>query len=215
MKFLTHNFGWKLVSLIAAFFIWMNVANEPRLATVVSVPVEYSNFPENLDISSNIVENIDVEARGPSGQLRSLGDSHLAAIIDFSSVRVPGERTFTLTPAQLNLPLGIELVRTIPAQLRFRFEARATRAVKVSVPFSGNLPAGLSIAGMDIEPPQLQISGPQSHVLASKSLVSDPFDLSRVNGDTVETLAVYAPEPEVRIVQRPQVTVKIRVQHAQ
>jgi len=211
MDFLTRNLLWKLLALVAAFGVWLNVANEPDLATIVSVPVEYNHFPKDLEISSDIVETIDLEARGPSGQLRSLHDSRIAAIVDFASVTAPGERTFTLTTAELKLPRGIELIRTIPAQLRFRFEKRATRAVPVEVPFSGKLPAGFSISKVDIEPSKLSIAGPESHVLASGKLVSDPFDLTSVTGDTGQTLSVYASESEVRILNTPQVRVKIRV----
>src|SRR5579863_5680366 len=167
MSFITRNLLWKLLTLVAAFGVWLNVANEPELATIVSVPVEYNHFPKDLEISSDIVENIDLEARGPSGQLRGLHDSRIAAIVDFAGVTAPGERTFTLTNAELKLPRGIELIRTIPAQLRFKFERRATRSVAVTVPLSGKLPEGFSIAGVDINPPQLQIAGPESHVLGS------------------------------------------------
>jgi hypothetical protein len=212
MSFLTRDLLWKLVALAAAFGIWLNVSNEPELATIVSIPVEYNHFPKDLEISSDIVETIDLEARGPSGQLRNLHDSRIAAIVDFASVTAPGERTFTLTTAELKLPRGIELIRTIPAQLRFRFERRATRSVSVEVPFSGKLPAGVSMAGVDIDPPQLQIVGPESHVLGSGKLMSDPFDLTNITSETTQTLAVYAAEPEVRIVDKPQVRVKIRVQ---
>ncbi|HEX4276785.1 MAG TPA: CdaR family protein [Bryobacteraceae bacterium] len=212
MKFLTRNLLWKLIALAAAFAVWLGVANEPDLATIVSVPVEYNNFPKDLEISSDIVEAIEVEARGSSGQLRTLHDARIAAIVDFASVTVPGERTFTLTPAQLNLPRGLELIRTIPAQLRFTFERRTTREVPVNVPYSGKLAPGLSIAGIEIHPPNLKIAGPESHVLQSNRLASDPFDLTNVAGDTEQTLSVYAAEPEVRILDAPQVKVKIRVQ---
>jgi YbbR domain-containing protein len=211
VKFLTQHAGWKLFSLAAAFVVWMSVASEPELATIVSVPVEYSNFPADLEISSDILETIDVEARGPAGQLRSLADSRTAAVVNFASVRVPGERTFTLTTNELKLPRGIELIRTIPAQLRYTFEQRETRAVPVEVPFSGKLAPGLSIAQIDIQPPQLRIVGPASRVRAAKSLTADPFDLTHVNVEAQGTLAVYASEPQVRFIGTPQVTVKIRV----
>ena len=213
MRFLTQNLLWKLFALIAAFGVWLNVASEPELATIVSVPVEYNNFPKDLEISSNIVESIDLEAHGSAGQLRSLSDSPIAAIVDFASVKEPGERTFTLTASELKLPRGIDLVRTIPAQLRFKFERRTTRAVPITVVFSGKLPPGYSVAQTDIEPPELTIAGPESHVAGSKNLISDPFDLTGVTGDVERNLAVFAAEPEVRILNAPQVTVKIRVRH--
>jgi hypothetical protein len=211
IRFLTQNLIWKLLALVAAFGIWWNVSNEPDLATIVSVPVEYKNFPKNLEISSDIVEAIDLEARGPSGQLRNLHNSPIAAIIDFATVQAPGERTFTITTNELKLPRGIEMVRTIPAQLRFQFEKSATREVTVKVPFSGMLAPGLSIGSIDVQPQQLEIAGPESHVVGSGPLTADPFDLTNVSGDTQQTLSVYAAESEVRILTKPQVTVKIRV----
>jgi diadenylate cyclase len=211
IKLITRNFLWKVLALVVAFLVWLNVANEPELATIVSVPVEYKNFPMDLEISSEIVEAINVEARGSSGQLRGLHDARLAAIIDFASVKSPGERTFTMTTGELNLPRGIDLIRTIPAQLRFQFERSATRQVAVNVPFSGKMPLGFSIARVDIEPGQLRIAGPESHVMGSGKLISDPFDLSSITGDAEQTLSVYSEEPEVRILSAPRVKVKIHV----
>ena len=213
MQFLTRNLVWKLLSLVVAFFFWLGVAREPDLATIISVPVEYNNFPGGLEISSRITESIAVEARGPAGQLRGLHDSRIAAVIDFSTVNAPGERTFTLTTKQLNLPRGISLIRTIPAQLRFTFEKQLTREVSVSVKFSGTLPQGLSLGEVDVEPKELSITGPESRVRESKDLISDPFDLTAVTGDSQQILGVYESEPEVRILDAPQVTVKVHIQH--
>jgi YbbR domain-containing protein len=213
MRFLTHNIGWKLLALAAAFGVWFNIASEPELATIFSAPVEYKNYPKELEISSDIVEAIDVEARGPSGQLRDLNEARISAIVDFSTVNAPGERTFTLTQKELRLPRGIELIRTIPAQLRFKFEHRATRALKVEVPTSGSLRSGFAISFLEVQPPELSIAGPESRVAAVKKALADPLDLNLVKGDSQQVLAVYIPEPEVRFLTVPRVTVKIHVEH--
>ncbi len=88
------------------------------------------------------------------------------------------------------------------------------RAVSVTVPLSGKPPTGFSVAQVDVEPPDLTIAGPESRVLDTKQLRSDPFDLTGVTADTTRTLAVYAEESEVRILNAPQVTVKIRVRQS-
>jgi YbbR domain-containing protein len=213
MKFLTHNIGWKLIALAVAFGVWFNIASEPELATIFSAPVEYKNYPKHLEISSNIVEAIDVEARGPSGKLHDLSETRVSAIIDFASVNAPGERTFTLTQKELSLPEDIQLVRTIPAQLRFTFEQRATRALKVEVPTSGTLRAGLKIAFLEVQPPELSIAGPESRVAAVQKAVSDPLDLNLVKEDSEQVLAVYMKEREVRFLTTPRVTVKVHVKN--
>jgi YbbR domain-containing protein len=211
IHFFTHNVWWKLLSLVAAFFIWMEVASEPELATVISAPVEYKNFPKDLEISSNVIDSVEIEARGASGRLRELTDSRIAAIVDFSDVKGPGERTVTLTVAQLNLPQGIALIRIIPAQLRFHFEKRMTKVLPVQVPYSGLLPPGMTILSQEVIPRGLTIVGPESRVEAVTRATTDPFDLTHVTGDTQQKLSVYLADPEVRFVGVPQVTVKIHV----
>ena len=211
---LTRNFVWKAVSVVIAVAVWLAVASEPELATIVSVPVEYRNYPSDLEISSTIVSTINVEARGPAGRLSGLHDARIAAVVDFGSVKAPGERTFTLTASSLNLPRGVELIRTIPSQLRFTFEQHLTKMLPVDVPLSGQLPPGLKIASMEVEPQELQVGGPKSHVMRATRLVADPVDVSRLSRNTRQTIAVYASDPEVRLLSQPQVTVKIQVEQA-
>ena len=212
MHFITNNIGWKLLSLVAAFFIWVNIASEPELSAIIAAPVEYRNFPKDLEISSEIVESIDVEAHGPANQLREVSDSHLAAVVDFSSVTAPGERTFTLTSAEVKLPRGIQLIRIIPAQLRFDFEHKLTRSVAVQVPYSGKLAPGLRMVSQTVTPATLTIAGPESRVQAVLKVESDPFDLTQVTRDVTQKLSVYIGEPQVRFLNTPQVTVDIHVE---
>ena len=75
-KFFTYNAGWKLLSLAAAVLIWISVASEPELATYVSAHVEYKNLSPSVEISSDVVETVYLEVRGPAEALR-LGASFL------------------------------------------------------------------------------------------------------------------------------------------
>jgi YbbR domain-containing protein len=209
----THNLGLKILALFAAFGLWFNIASEPELATIVSVPVDYKNFPNGLVISSSIVDSISVEARGPASRLREMQETHVAAVIDFADVHAPGERTFTLSGAELRPPRGVTLVRAIPEQLRFRFERQTKGKVPVEVAYSGVLPVGVKIEKVIVSPAQLEITGPESQVVAARKALTDPFDLSRVSvgilSDQSQELATYIANPELRFVTSPRVTVKI------
>jgi YbbR domain-containing protein len=211
----THNFGLKVLALAAAVGLWFNIASEPELATIVAVPVDYKNFPRDLVISSSIVDSISVEARGPASRLRDMQESHASAIIDFAGVKAPGERTFNLTQAELRTPRGVTLVRAIPQQLRFRFERQVTAKLPVEVAYSGVLPRGMTIGRAVVVPPEVEITGPESRVIAARKALTDPFDLSRVSGNAgekAEELSTYVADPEIRFVSVPRVTVKIRLE---
>jgi YbbR domain-containing protein len=208
--FLTRNIGWKLVSLGAAVALWISVASEPELATIHSVSVEYKGVPDDLEISSNFVDSVSLEMRGPAGRLRDLGSAWPAVVLDFSSVHQPGEQTFTLDERNVSLPRGIQLVRVIPAQLRFDFERRLVRGVPVEVRLSAPHP-GYQVVGCEAIPPQLGIIGPQSAVDRTHSVVTDPVDISGVVGSEQYRVNTYLAEKLVRFQSSSHVIVRVMV----
>lgn len=210
LGFFTRNIGWKLLSLAAAVLLWISVASEPELSTLHSVPVEYKGMPDDLEISSNFVENVFLELRGPAGRLRDLRDTRPAVVLDFSRVQGPGERTVTIDQTNVGLPHGIQMVRAIPAQLRFRFERRMVRQVPVVARFSPPH-EGYSIGQYTVNPPKLTITGPESAVIAVKGLPTDLIDISGVVNNHQFRVNTYLAEPEVRFQSDSHVNVSVTV----
>ena len=207
---LTHNIGWKLLSLAVAVLIWILVASEPELATVQSVPVEYKGVPDDLEISSEVHENVTLETRGPSGRLRDIAGARPAVVLDFSLVHEPGERTFDLDERNVSLPRGIQLVRVIPAQLRYTFERRAVREVPVEVRVSAPHP-GYVIVRDEAIPPKLTVIGPASAVGRTTHVTTDPVDISGVISNGQYQVNTYLPEQRVRFQTHSHVTVRVVV----
>lgn len=198
MRLLTANFGWKLLSLLLAVVIWVAVAGESELESVVSVPVQFKDGPQNLAISSEIVSTVKLELKGVSGRLRSFSSAPSPVVLDFSRVRAPGERTFTVSEQNLRLPRGVELIASVPGQLSFIFERKLTRAVPVRLRFSGATDRHPPPLHSRIDPAQMEITGPESRVNSVGYVVTDPIDLTRHHlGDSVFT-SPYCPEPMVR-----------------
>ena len=175
----THNLGWKLLSLAAAFAIWMSVATEPELATLHKVPVEYKGVPDELEVSSDVLEEVTLETRGPAGRLRDLPETRSAVVLDFTSVQQPGTKTFDIDARNVSLPRGLTLVRAIPSQLTFTFERRLTREVPVQVRLSAPH-AGYTVVSVEATPAALKIIGPESAVERTQTLGTDPVDITGV-----------------------------------
>jgi YbbR domain-containing protein len=203
----THNLGWKLLALASAFVVWALVATEPELSTFATVPVEYRNLPDNLEISSAPRETVTLELHGPSGELRS--DLRPSVVLDMSDV-MPGQRTFPIADANVSLARGVRLVRVIPAAVRFDFERRLVRSIPVQVRFRG-LPNGSVITHTSAAPDELQIVGPASHVATIQAAATDPVDLSTVAGTAQFRVNAYLPDAYVRFAGAPQVTVTVTV----
>ena len=208
--FLTRNIGWKLLSLAAAVALWASVASEPELATLRSVSVEYGAVPADLEISSDFVEDVVLEMRGPASRLRDLRDARPAVMLDFSPVHQPGTQTFTIDSSNVSLPRGVQLVRSIPAQLQFRFERRVNREVPVQVRLSPPHD-GYAVASCTVTPAALTITGPESSIEKTSSVRTDPVDITGVVGSHQFHVNTYLAESRARFQSSSQVVVEVVV----
>ena len=208
-RLLTENFSWKLLSLCAAILIWVAVASEPEVQTVVSVPVEYRNVPRSLEMGSDIASTVKLELSGLGGQLSSFEASPAPVVLDFRQVNSPGERTFGLSEQNVRLPRGVTLVRAVPGQLRMRFETRLTREVPVDVRWIGSPPRGTHVASIEVLPPKLSVVGPESGVNLVESIRTDPVNLETLQSGNWVTTSPYVDQPEVRFVNYQPVRVRV------
>jgi YbbR domain-containing protein len=207
---LLHNLGWKVLSLVIAALLWALVASEPQLSTFASVRLEYRDLPSDLEISSEPVGSVSLELVGPAAELRGLGDSgiHPAVIIDMSGVQ-PGERTFTIDSENVRTTRGVKLVRSIPSEVRFRFERRVERTVAVVVRFAGEGAHGYHVARHSVEPAELRIVGPASRVARVAAAVTDPVDVTKAVGSSEFRVNAFVDDPYVRFQGSPRVKVDV------
>jgi hypothetical protein len=206
---LFENLGWKLLALAAAVVIWALVASEPELATFATVKLEYKNLPDDLEISSEPVTSVVLELRGPSGELRGLGESlRPAVVLDMSSVQ-PGERTFMVGDGNVKLARDVRLVRSIPSEVRLAFEEHGFSSVPVQVRFTGDGQNGYAVAHYEVAPRQLAIVGPKSRVGRISAAATDLVDVSSVVGSSEFRVNAFVDDPYVRFAASPQVTVVV------
>lgn len=206
---LFENLGWKLLALAAAVVIWALVASEPELATFATVRLEYKNLPDDLEIGSEPVNSVVLELRGPSGELRGIGDTFRPAVVlDMSGVQ-PGQRTFMVGNGNVKLARGVSLVRAIPSEVRFSFEEHALRSVPVAVHFAGEGQNGYAVASYLVRPSLLQITGPKSRVARIAAVASDLVDVSSVVGSSEFRVNTFVDDPFVRFATSPQMVVAV------
>ena len=206
---LFQNLLWKLLSLTIAVVIWALVATEPELATFASVRLEYKNLPEGLEISSDPLGSVVLELRGPSGALRGMGDTVRPAVIIDMSDAASGERTFGIGERNVKVMRGIRLVRAIPSQVRFRFEPAMTKSVSVSPRFIGEDKGDYAVAAYQVNPRNLEITGPASRVSRISMVVADPIDVSSTSTAARFHVSVFAEDSFVRFTDSPEVVVAV------
>ncbi len=210
MPLLTRNPGWKLASLLIAFALWIAIAREPELATSLSVPIQFKNISDDLDIGSNVPDRIHIEVRGPSGRLSRDNLSDLAVVLDLSDAHV-GERTYTVHPYNTNLPSGVAFYRAVPSQITLRFDRVMTVEVPV-VPVYSKTPEGYRVRAYQLQPARVRIRGPEERVKGIARVGTDPVDLSGVVSQKEFRTAVNLGDPQVRLETPKAITLKVTLE---
>jgi YbbR domain-containing protein len=198
-----HNLGWKLGSLCLAIVLWFAVVGEPEVATTHTVPILYKNLPKDLLIGSAAIDSVRVELRGPSSQLTNVALADVAMTLDLSNVDGPGERTFTLSDADLHLPDEVSLVRSIPSQVRLHFARVKSKDVPVEVRFLTPVPAGYRIVEQQVTPATLRIAGPEIRVDAVASAQTDAIDLGALKAGAPVRVNAFVADPQVWLESSP------------
>jgi YbbR domain-containing protein len=210
-QLLTQNLGWKLLSLLLAVALWMAIAREPEVATSLSVPVEFKNMRDDLDIIGNLPDRIFLEVRGPSGRLTRDNLSTVAAVLDLFDAQ-PGVRTYDIRGRNLNLPAGVVFYRSVPSQLTLHFDQLAVKEEPVQ-PVFVNQPASYRIASQEFSPVKVRIRGSEDRVQAIQQVKTDPMDLSGVAGEMVFHTHLNIGDAQVRLLDTSSdITVRVRLE---
>jgi YbbR domain-containing protein len=193
-----HNFGIKLLSLALAVGLWMAVASDPPAEIAVTLPIQFLNIPENLEISSENIPQAQLRVRGPQRIVRRLQPADISAEIELGEMKA-GERTFDLTAEQIHKPRELEIEQVIPNQFHLTFDNRLTRQVPVRPRVFGNFAAGYEIGRIDSEPSTITISGPQKRVEAVEAAITDPVDASGTMERATFVRHAYVSDPLVQV----------------
>ena len=197
-KHVFHNFALKVLSLAVAVLLWMAVTRDPVAEVALNVPIEFHNAPEQLEISSETIPQVQVRVRGPVRAVRDISASEVHAVIDLANVQ-PGERTYDLAPGRIHVPDGVQVVQAVPAQIRISFDRRESRQVEVKPRVIGTFATGYRIEKVTALPQSVTIVGPATHVRGVETAITDPVDASGVVGTATFVTHAYVSDPLVRL----------------
>ncbi|GIW39711.1 MAG: hypothetical protein KatS3mg076_0288 [Candidatus Binatia bacterium] len=197
---LRRNFLLKLLSVLAAFSLWLFVNAGARDAEIaLQVPVRIHNIPSDLTLVGPRLDFVDVRVSGPRTILGTIERDRLAVSLDLRGVRA-GPAVFRIGPESLDLPRGVRVTLINPSRIDLELERLERKLVPVRVQLDGRLPSGWKARITKVEPPAVEIRGPVSQVSAVQFVEAEPVAVtaSESGMQEVET-AVRSPAPNVTL----------------
>jgi len=213
-RYVLHNFGLKVLSLLLAAGLWFLISPDEQPAEVaLRAPIVFQHVPPHLEISSEAIPEAQIRVRGPERVIRQLQPNEVHAEIDLINAKAE-ERTFDLTSQSVRHPRDVTVVQVVPSQLHLSFDTRLTREVEIHPRVTGNFTGGEQVVKVVADPERITITGPRRHVEKTDAATTDPVDATGTMGSAVFTTNVYVPDPLVQVVQPTSVRVTVTVQKA-
>ena len=195
----------KFVSVCIAGLLWLVVSGERVVERVLRAPVEFQNLPAGLELIGSPPDTVEVRVRGSSGALSRMAAGDMSTVLDLRSAR-PGRRFFHLTPSQVSVPYGIDVVQVGPSTVMMEFETSAERTVPVEPAIEGQPAAGFEVTSVTAEPANVAVAGPESALRRLTAAVTEPVSIAGQTRTVRETVTIGVPDASVRL-RAPQSTV--------
>jgi YbbR domain-containing protein len=210
MRLLLDHLPLKLISLGLAVLLWYVIAGEKTSEMGLSVSVELQNFPQDLELTGEPVNAVEVRLRASPGIIQRLGPGDVSARIDVKGAS-EGERIVHLTGDSIRVPFGVRVVKISPAIITLNFERTQQKSVPIRPRMLGRPAAGFEVAEVTAQPAEVQVLGPKSRVNDVESAYTEPISVDAARSDVVERVAVGIEDPLLRIQGTPRVEVTARV----
>ena len=157
---LFSNWGWKLLSLILGFAVWVTVLNVDDYSTtrqIRDIPVTLINTDAITDKNQlyDIVsgETVDIIVKGRRSVVNALGASDFTAIADMSKLSITNAVNITVTAnsSSVNNNISITIVDNV---LQVELEEEQTASLPVTVTTKGETAEGYT-TGIPVSTPNL------------------------------------------------------------
>jgi YbbR domain-containing protein len=208
-----RHLGLKVLSVALAVLLWMVVAGEETVERGIRIPLELQQFPAGLELQAEPPSTVDVRVRGQSGTLSRLTPGDLIAVLDLKGAQ-PGQRLFHVTPDQVRVPFGVEIVQVTPSTVALVLEKSGSKFVQVVPAVEGKPAAGFVVGKVVAEPDVVEVVGPESAVRRAAAALTEPVSVAGARADVRRAVSVGMLDSTLRLKASRQAVVDVRIEPA-
>ena len=206
----TKNLGLKIVSILAAFILWLVVVNvdDPVISKMypgVTVEILNGDYMTEQDKCFEVIDGTDtanVVITAKRSVIDEMSKDYIRATADLKSLTAAG--TVPIEVRSMRYADQIESVVTRTENLKLNIENLVEKNIPVEITYSGEPEDGYIIYGVDSTCDTVLVKGPESVVnLVEKAVVYD--DISLINKDYVITEALSPCDEDGDIIEDPRI----------
>ena len=193
-----RNTWLKVLSVGLALMLWMVVSGEETVERGLRVPLELTQVPAGLELLGDVPATVDVRVRGASGALSRVGTGDVVAVLDLHTAQA-GRRLFPLTPEQVRVPFGVEIMQVLPSAVTMAFEPSASREVPIVPAVDGRPAPGYVVGPLSAEPRVVDVIGPDSAVKRATEVLTEPVSVAGATTHVKQSVILGLLDPALRL----------------
>jgi len=209
MKERIRRTGLRLLALLAALVVWWVASVEKREQTserVVDASVSFNSSPGMILLDP--IQTVKVRLRGPDRRVRGISPFEIDLVVDVEG-NWPGTRVILLSPENVVVPTDVEVRSIEPNSLAIRVDREATALLPVLPRLVGEPAAGAIPGDARVVPDKVTVRGPEGIISGLTSVATNAVSLDGHAQTFAQTVSVVSPDPLVRVVEPPFVTVQV------
>jgi len=160
-----------------ATLLWGIAHGSSSVERGFDIPVSFHDLPEDLVITGQSTDSIDIRVRGSRAALRNLSPAKLDYVVDVAGAK-PGLSTYEVDVSRFDLPRGANVVSRSPATLEVDFERRGRRSVRIRPDIEGEPAPGFLLGEVQIDPPRVWLTGARSEVMRLSEVVTETIEVA-------------------------------------
>jgi YbbR domain-containing protein len=177
----------------------------------VDIPVVFSGISDNLVITDQTADVVNIRVLGSRAALRNIGPSEQEYRIDVSGAK-PGLLVHEVEASLIEVPGGARITSRSPAVIEVQFERRGRKAVRVRGDLEGVPAEGFEIAAVEVDPPRVWLTGARSDVLRLSEVVTETIDVSGLAASVEREVKLSLGSDHVWMEEKGPVTVRLQLE---
>jgi YbbR domain-containing protein len=193
-----QNFWFKLVAVVMALLLWLNVATDRVYQYTERFPLEITDIPQQLLLAEKPPDHVNVTVEGKGKELLKLILAEKKSLkIDAAEFK-RGETDYTVKPEDVPIPEDLELtVTTIlpPKNLKVRLDYSMEKPLPVK-PEVRVIPADgyEQVGGLHYSPKEVVISGPRMWLRNLQEIQTQKQEIQDAKESVSGQLGLVLPE---------------------
>lgn len=208
------NRGYLITAFLIAVLLWAVAQGSTDVERSYDVPVAFHGVPEDLVITDQNSDVVNVRVQGSRAALRNVERERLEYGVQVDGAR-PGEAVFDVPQQPIDLPRGAKVVSRSPSRIEVKFERRATKVMKVRADLAGEPAPGYRVASVEVVPPRVTVTGARREVLRLGEAVTEPIDVSGAQAPVEREARIVLGAQNAWVEEPSRVRVRVEIRPAQ